>query len=72
MRASGAAGNPHASVSRVPYTLDDAVKGSTKAARAVVDDTVVLLASHGPLRFGQGVIATIIALTLGVLCLLAV
>lgn len=40
--------------------------------RDTIEDTGDLLASHGPLKFGQGVIATILALTLGVLCLLAV
>ena len=60
------------SVSRVPYTIGDAVKKPAVAVRAVVDETADLLGRSGALRFGQGTIATIVALTLGVLCLLAV
>ena len=60
------------SVSRVPYTIGDAVKKPAVAVRAVVDETTDLLGRSGALRFGQGTIATIVALTLGVLCLLAV
>ncbi len=40
--------------------------------RATVDETSDLLASSGELRFGQGMIATIVALSLGFLCLLGV
>ncbi len=60
------------SVSRVPYAIGDAVKKPAEAVRSAVDDTAAMLGRSGALRFGQGVIATVIALTLGILCLLAV
>ena len=60
------------SVSRVPYTIGNAVKKPVEAVRSAVDDTAAMLGGSGALRFGQGVIATVIALTLGALCLLAV
>ncbi len=60
------------SVSRVRYTIDDAVKAHSEVVRGAVGDTAVMLGSHGALRFGQGTIATILALTLGVLGVLAV
>ena len=43
-----------------------------RAPVEVVSDAVELLDSSGPMRFGQGMIATVLALTLGFLCLLAV
>ena len=42
------------------------------AVKAPVGDTAELLHRAGPLKFGQGMIATILALSLGFLCLLAV
>ena len=60
------------SVSRTPYAVADALKAPVGLVRETIDDTGDLLASHGPLKFGQGLIATIVALTLGALCLLAV
>ena len=59
------------SVSRTPYAVADALKVPVGLVRETIDDTGDLLASHGPLKFGQGLIATIVALTLGALCLLA-
>ncbi|HEY6985560.1 MAG TPA: sterol desaturase family protein, partial [Rhodanobacteraceae bacterium] len=72
MASRKVATSPYASVSRVPYTLGAAVRVPSSAVRSAVEDTADLLGSSGALRFGQGVIATIIAFTLGVLCLLAV
>ncbi|TCO43186.1 sterol desaturase family protein [Dokdonella fugitiva] len=63
---------PKPSVSRTPYVLRDALDAHVEVARATVDDTARFLAGSGPLRFGQGTIATIIAFSLGVLCLLGV
>ena len=64
---------PKRSISRIPYAVHSAIGKPTAALmRSTVDDTATLLGSHGALRFGQGMIATIVALTLGVLCLLAV
>ncbi|WP_245778981.1 sterol desaturase family protein [Dokdonella immobilis] len=40
--------------------------------RATVDETASLLGASGALRFGKGLIATIISLSLGFLCLLGV
>ena len=60
------------SVSRTRYAVADALKAPVGLVRETIDDTGDLLASHGPLKFGQGLIATIVALTLGALCLLAV
>ncbi|MGN6517856.1 MAG: sterol desaturase family protein [Dokdonella sp.] len=60
------------SVSRTPYVLRDAVDAHVEVARATVDDTARFLAGSGALKFGQGTIATIVALALGVLCLLGV
>lgn len=39
---------------------------------AIVGDTAALLRRSGPLTFGRGLIATVLALSLGVLCLLGV
>src|SRR5579862_5132358 len=63
---------PGRSVSRVPYAIQAAVDKPAAVVRATIEDTSDLLASHGPLKFGQGLIATIVALSLGFLCLLAV
>jgi sterol desaturase/sphingolipid hydroxylase (fatty acid hydroxylase superfamily) len=60
------------SVSRTPYVLRDALDAHAEVARATVDDTARFLAGHGPLKFGQGTIATIVAFSLGFLCLLGV
>src|SRR5215813_574780 len=60
------------SVSRVPYSIGDAVRKPAEKVRSAVDGTAEFLGSGGPLLFGQGTIATALALTLGVLCLLAV
>src|ERR1700709_2007498 len=43
-----------------------------QAVKTPVGDTAELLHRSGPLKFGQGMIATILALSLAVLCLLAV
>ena len=60
------------SVSRTPYILGDTFKAHVHVVRSTVDDTARLLESSGELRFGKGLIATILALTLGFLCLLGV
>jgi sterol desaturase/sphingolipid hydroxylase (fatty acid hydroxylase superfamily) len=61
------------SISRIPYAIHSAVgKPATAFVRTTIDETGDFLASHGALKFGQGIIATIVALSLGVLCLLAV
>jgi len=60
------------SVSRVPYAIGTVVKKPADFVRSAVDDTTELLGSSGALKFGQGMIATIVALTLGFLCMLAV
>jgi len=59
-------------VSRTPYALPESMRAPVDLVRDTIDDTSDLLASHGALKFGQGLIATILALTLAVLCLLAV
>jgi sterol desaturase/sphingolipid hydroxylase (fatty acid hydroxylase superfamily) len=61
-----------ASVSRVPYTVPGEPKRGAGSLFDVVDDTADLLRQSGPLKFGQGMIATIIALTLAFLSVLAV
>src|SRR5690242_11507457 len=71
MTATKSAGT-RPSVSRVPYRIGDAVKKPAEAVRSAVDETAEMMRRSGALRFGQGTIATILALTLGVLCLLAV
>lgn len=60
------------SVSRTPYDSGYALKRPVEFVRSTIDETSDFLGRSGELRFGQGVIATIIAFTLGVLCLLAV
>lgn len=60
------------SVSRTPYTLGDALKANVEVVRATAGDTERLLHGSGELKFGQGLIATIVALALGFLCLLGV
>ncbi|MEO5624952.1 MAG: sterol desaturase family protein, partial [Dokdonella sp.] len=60
------------SVSRTPYRIGDALKAHSEVFRSTVDDTAGLLGSSGGLTFGQGMIATIVALSLGFLCLLGV
>lgn len=63
---------PKPTISRTPYTLGDALKANVEVVRATADDTERLLHSSGELKFGQGLIATIVALALGFLCLLGV
>ena len=60
------------SVSRTPCRFGDALKAHSAVVRSTVDDTADLLESSGGLTFGQGLIATIVALSLGFLCLLGV
>ena len=60
------------SISRTPYVLADALKAHADVVRTTLDDTARLLESSGELRVGHGLVATIIALTLGFLCLLGV
>lgn len=60
------------SVSRTPYTLGDALKANVEVVRATAGDAERLLHGSGELKFGQGLIATIVALALGFLCLLGV
>lgn len=63
---------PKSSISRTPYVLADALKAHANVVRTTLDDTTRLLESSGELRVGHGLVATIIALTLGFLCLLGV
>ena len=58
------------SVSRTPYSDGGTVRKPASLVRATLDETSALLGSRGPLRFGKGLISTIIALALGALCLL--
>ena len=60
------------SISRIPYVIESAVRAPAEAVRAHVDDTADLLSRSGPLRFGQGMVATVVAFSLAVLCLLGV
>ena len=60
------------SISRIPYAIESAVRAPVEAVRAHVDETADLLSRSGPLRFGQGMVATIVAFSLAVLCLLGV
>jgi sterol desaturase/sphingolipid hydroxylase (fatty acid hydroxylase superfamily) len=54
------------------YKLTGAVKAPVKLVNATVDDAKDLLKRSGGMKFGQGLIATVIALSLGFLCLLGV
>ena len=63
---------PKRSISRIPYVIEAVARKPVEVVRAHVDDTTDLLGSSGELRFGQGLIATVIAFSLGVLCLLGV
>ena len=60
------------SVSRTPYVVREALDAHVDAARDTVADTARLLTSSGPLRWGEGMLATVIAFALAVLCLLGV
>lgn len=60
------------STSRIPYTLGAAAQKPARLLRSTADETSILLAGSGELRAGQGLISTIIALSLGFLCLLGV
>ena len=61
-----------ASVSRMPYSVTGAPTREKVSLFDAVDDTAELLRQSGPLKFGQGMIATIVALTLAFLSVLAV
>ena len=63
---------PYPSVSRVPYSIGAIAKKPVTTVHAAVDETAELFASSGRLRFGQGIIATILALTLAILGVLGV
>jgi hypothetical protein len=63
---------PKRSVSRIPYVIEAVAKKPVELVRATVDDTADLLGRSGELKFGQGMIATVVAFSLGVLCLLGV
>jgi len=63
---------PKRSISRIPHVVEAVAKKPVKIVRASVDDTAGLLASSGELKPGQGLITTIVALSLGFLCLLGV
>jgi len=63
---------PNPSVSRTRYQFGDALRANAEVVRATAADAEALLHSSGELKFGQGLIATILALALGVLCLLGV
>jgi len=53
--------------------LRDKLAGvATKRPAAVVNDAATLLQSSGHMKFGQGIIATVLALLLGFMCLLGV
>ena len=60
------------SISRIPQVVENAVKARVERVAAVVDDTADLLHRSGELKPGKGMIATVIALTLGFLSMLAV
>jgi sterol desaturase/sphingolipid hydroxylase (fatty acid hydroxylase superfamily) len=60
------------STSRTPYTLGDALRANVEVVRATASDAERLLHGSGELKFGQGMIATVVALALGFLCLLGV
>ena len=60
------------SISRIPLVIGDAVRAPVELVGSAVGDTVDLLARDGELKFGRGLIATILALSLGFLCLLGV
>jgi len=55
---------------RTPLT--STLTGAVQAPVKLVDDTKDLLKRSGGMRFGQGMIATVLALSLGFLCLLGV
>jgi len=59
-------------VSRTPYSDGQGPRKPGSVVRATVGETAALLKSSGELRFGKGLISTIIALTLAALCLLGV
>jgi len=63
---------PKRSISRIPYVVEAVARKPVELVRQHVDDAADLLGSSGALRFGQGLIATIVAFALGVLCLLGV
>lgn len=60
------------SISRIPYALGDAIRKPVDYVRSTHDDAAKLLASSGELKVGEGMVSTILALSLGVLCLLGV
>ncbi|MEO8460764.1 MAG: sterol desaturase family protein [Dokdonella sp.] len=60
------------SISRIPLHVGKAFKGPAKFVHATAEETASLFAGSGALQFGKGLIATIIALALAILCLLGV
>src|SRR6476660_566670 len=52
--------------------IDTTVVAPVKLVGAVVDETAGLLKESGELKTGQGMVTGVIALTLGILCLLGV
>ncbi len=60
------------SISRIPYTLGATLGNPATFVRSTADEAASLLASSGPLHFGKGLVSTILALALGMLCLLGV
>ena len=54
------------------YKLKGAVNTPAVLVSTTVGDTADLLRRSGPMQFGQGMIATVLALSLGFLCLLGV
>jgi len=46
--------------------------GAAAVPAVIVGDTAELLRRSGPMRFGQGIVATVLALSLGFMCLLGV
>ncbi len=60
------------SISRIPYAVSHAVKAPVAFVHGALGDTVGLLARNGALSPGQGLISTVIAMTLAILGLLGV
>jgi sterol desaturase/sphingolipid hydroxylase (fatty acid hydroxylase superfamily) len=52
--------------------LRSKLSGAARTPVVIIGDTADLLHRSGPMKFGQGVVATVLALSLGFLCLLAV
>ena len=60
------------SISRIPLALGDAMRKPADYVRSTHGDAARLLASSGELKVGEGTVSTVIALSLGILCLLGV